>query len=335
MTKPEVLITGANGEVGHGLIKALADDGRYSVIAMDLREMEPEMKRRCKAFYQGDILDGSFLQQLGSEHRFHIIFHLAGLLSSAAETNPDLGHHVNVEGSRNIFNIARNHCKWLDRRVVFLFSSSIAAYGVRPGDDQSRALKERQYLTPATMYGINKLYVEQLGRYYSEFYKKGEQDYQRIDFRCLRFPGLISPDTLPSGGTSDYGPEMLHAAAQGERYECFVRPDTRIPFMVMSDAIRSIMMLSHAPLAGLQHRIYNVTAFSVSAADMETKIREHFPGVQIGYEPNPARQAIVDSWPNDVDDQAARQDWGWQPEFGFHQAFDQLLVPKVKQRYSL
>jgi nucleoside-diphosphate-sugar epimerase len=333
MSKPEVLITGANGEVGHGLIKALAADGRYHIIAIDRRDMDPELESLCKAFYQGDILDSTLIGHISNQHRFHKIFHLAGLLSSSAEKDPDLGHMVNVDGSRNILGIARAHAETPALRVVFLFTPSIAAYGVRAHDDQRQPLTERQYLTPVTMYGINKLYVEQLGRYYSELYRKNEHDLIRIDFRCLRFPGLISPDTIPSGGTSDYGPEMLHAAARGEEYACFVAPETKIPFMVMHDAIRSIMMLAHAPAENMRHRIYNVTAFSVTAAQIEDKIRRHFPDARISYAPNPARQAIVDSWPDALDDSAAKQDWDWSPIYDFRTAFEQVLIPKTKERY--
>ncbi len=334
MHKPEVLITGANGEVGHSLIRELALEGKCEIIALDLREPDPKLEDMCKVFYRGDILDHTFLQYISSKHRFETIFHLAGLLSSAGEKNPDLAHAVNVEGSRNIFKIARTHCKLLGKSVRFIFSSSIAAFGVRPGDNQANPTTEREFLTPVSMYGVNKLYVEHLGRYYSEFYRKAEQDYIRMDFRCLRFPGLISPDTAPTGGTSDYGPEMLHAAAKNEPYSCFVKPDTRMPFMVMSDAIRSLLMLAEAPASSLNHRVYNVSSFSVTADDIRNQVLKHFPKASIAYEPVPARQSIVDSWPNDMDDSAARRDWNWKPIYGFEAAFDELLVPKVRKRYS-
>jgi len=334
MNKSEVLITGANGEVGHSLIRAVAEEGKHEIVALDLREPDPKLEALCKVFYRGDILDNTFLEFISSKHRFHTIFHLAGLLSSTGEKNPNLAHMVNVEGSRNIFEIGRAHCKLLGKPVVFVFSSSIAAFGVRPDDDQTKPATERQFLTPATMYGINKLYVEQLGRYYSEFYRKAEEDYIRMDFRSLRFPGLISPDTVPSGGTSDYGPEMLHAAAQNKRYECFVKPDTRMPFMVMSDAIRSLIMLASAPCENLKHRVYNVSSFSVTADQIRAQVLKHFPNAEIEYVPVPARQSIVDSWPKDMDDTCARNDWGWKPVYGFDEAFDSLLVPKVRDRYA-
>lgn len=333
MTKLNILITGANGEVGSSLIKRLHSQGETSIVALDLHAPKAGLGEMCEAFYQGDIMDEALLAKITESHCFHTIYHLAGLLSSTGEKKPDLAHMVNVEGSRNILKIARAHCDRLGKPVVFVFSSSIAAFGVTPEDDQSKPVNERQYLTPSTMYGVNKLYVEQLGRYYAEFYKKSE-DAIRIDFRCVRFPGLISPDTVPSGGTSDYGPEMLHAAAKGEAYRSFVKPDTTMPFMVMSDAILALTDLAGAPAESIRQRIYNVTSFSVSAEEIQREVMRHFPNANISYEPNLARQAIVDSWPRAMDDSAARQEWGWSPEYGFEDAFAEVLVPKIKARYQ-
>src|SRR6476646_6102086 len=159
------------------------------------------------------------------------------------------------------------------------------------------------------MYGCNKLYCELLGTYYARHYKQlaAEHASGKVDFRCVRFPGLISAVTVPSGGTSDYAPEMIHAAAKGERYECFVRPDTRIPFMAMPDGVDALMALAAAPRERLARTAYNVAAFNPSAREICDVVTAAFPRAKIDWKTDPKRQGIVDSWPADVDDNAARR----------------------------
>jgi nucleoside-diphosphate-sugar epimerase len=175
-----------------------------------------------------------------------------------------------------------------------------------------------------------------MGRYFSENYMllSNLDRKNLIDFRCVRFPGLLSPDTLPSGGTSDYGPEMIHAAAQGQDYECFVRPDSTIPFMAMADAADVLIKLSEAPKQNLKSCVYNVAGFSVSAEQIASEVKKFFPKFRISYKINPERQRIVDSWPEDVDDSSAQQDWGWKKKYGFGETFSDYLIPKIKERYK-
>jgi nucleoside-diphosphate-sugar epimerase len=188
------------------------------------------------------------------------------------------------------------------------------------------------------MYGCNKLYCEKLGMYYSRYYGQRHLDPNppvMLDFRALRFPGLVSAFTLPSGGTSDYGPEMLHAAAQGKPYSCFVREDTKISFMAMPDAIKSLLMLADAPRQNLSHMIYNVAAFALMAGEFRDRALKAFPGEKITFDPNPRRQGIVDSWPEDVDDSLARKDWGWKPDYDEDAFFDQYFLPQIRERYRM
>jgi len=156
----------------------------------------------------------------------------------------------------------------------------------------------------------------------------------RIDFRAVRFPGLISAHTVPTGGTSDYASEMVHAAAQSLPYSCFVRPDTRLPFMMMPDAVRSLVLLSDAPSADLSQRVYNVAGFAPSAAEISALVSEYFPESHVSYSVNPIRQSIVDSWPEDINDSAARKDFGWSPVYTFEHGFAEYLIPAVHLRYS-
>jgi nucleoside-diphosphate-sugar epimerase len=185
------------------------------------------------------------------------------------------------------------------------------------------------------MYGCNKLYCEHLGRYYTYHYRQlaADQNKHTIDFRCIRFPGLVSAITIPTGGTSDYGPEMLHHAAQGLPYACFVRPDTRLPFMVMPDAIKSLLMLEAAPQESLTQLVYNVTSFSPTAQEFYEIVMNAFPKAKITFSPHASRQAIVDSWPAEVDDSSARKDWGWSPDYDQKRAFEEYLIPAIKSRY--
>jgi nucleoside-diphosphate-sugar epimerase len=197
-------------------------------------------------------------------------------------------------------------------------------------------VREDDYNHPTTMYGCNKLYCEQLGRYYARHYKQlaAVRPAGQVDFRGLRFPGLISAVTVPSGGTSDYASEMIHAAAGGEPYRCFVRPDTRIPFMAMPDGVEALLKLIAAPRERLTRTVYNVAAFSPTAAEIRDEVEAAFPRAQITTAVDERRQAIVDSWPAEVDDGAARRDWGFAPEYDFTRAFRDYLIPTIRRRYA-
>jgi len=324
--------------MGHGLIHALARAGR-AVVAVDLRELDAGVRAECRSAYVGDVCDAALLERLHAQYEIEEIFHLAALLSTRGEFAPETAHQVNVVGTLQLLKLAAEQARSHGHAVRFLFPSSIAAYGMPTLADKRAhpVVAEDAFLHPHTMYGINKLAGEELGRYYQDHYRKLATDRMErpIDFRSIRFPGIISSDTVPSGGTSDYGPEMIHAVAQGERYECFVRPDTRIPFMTMPEAIDALLRLSAAPKERLTRTVYNVAAFSPSASDFERAVGRAFPGAVVSFRPDLGRQAIVDSWPEECDDSAARRDWGWSPTYTFDSAFEQYLLPKVRSRYAM
>jgi nucleoside-diphosphate-sugar epimerase len=186
------------------------------------------------------------------------------------------------------------------------------------------------------MYGCNKLYCEHLGRYFANHYKQLTADRLagKLDFRCIRFPGLISAFTEPSGGTSDFAPEMVHAAAKATRYSCFVRPDSRIPFMAMPDAVDALLALARADASRLTSSVYNISSFNPSAAEIRELVLAGFPDAEISFEPDLKRQAIIDSWPAVVDDSAARRDWGLAPRFDLDRAFSEYLIPNIRDRYA-
>ncbi len=338
MRKPVVLITGAGGEIGHGLITTITESGRQSVVTLDVNPLEPSLARMVQREFTGSILDTPLLERILSEFEVDTVFHLAALLSTRSEFTPTTAHQVNVEGTLHLLEFSQREAESHGRPVVFVYPSSIAAYGLPDLAAKAAAgrVLEEEYATPTTMYGCNKLYCEQLGRYYARHYKQlsAEPQAGRVDFRCVRFPGLISAITVPSGGTSDYAPEMIHAAAKGEPYACFVRPDTRIPFMAMPDGVAALLALASAPREALTRTAYNLGAFNPSAQEIYDVVRAAFPGAAITWKADVKRQGIVDSWPADVDDSAARRDWGFAPAYDFRRAFDEYLMPMIRDRYA-
>ena len=338
MRKPVVLITGAGGEIGHGLVERLAQQRQRGIVTLDLTRLDTSLTPFVDREITGSILDKGLLERLLAEYRVELIFHLAALLSTRSEFTPVTAHQVNVEGTLNLLEFAQHEAASHGRPVTFLYPSSIAVYGLPTLDAKMRAgrVMEDEWTQPNTMYGCNKVYCEHLGHYYARHYKQlaAEPSAGRVDFRCVRFPGLISAVTVPSGGTSDYAPEMIHAAARGEPYASFVRPDTRIPFMAMPDAVEALLQLAAAPRAALTRTAYNASAFNPSAGEIAEFIVRAFPEADITWDPDIKRQEIVDSWPAELDDTAARRDWSFSPRFDFLRAFTEYLIPTIQQQYA-
>ena len=335
MRKSVVLITGAGGEIGHALVRGLAER-ESRIVTLDVNPLDAVVAPFVQREFTGSITDINLLDRILAEFEVDCVFHLAALLSTRSEFTPVTAHHVNVEGTLNLLEFAQKQGESHGRPVVFVYPSSIATYGLPDLETKTRAgrLREHEYQHPTTMYGCNKLYCEELGRYYARHYKQLSADVvPRVDFRSVRFPGLISANTLPAGGTSDYAPEMIHAAAKQEPYACFVRPDTTIPFMVMPDAANALQTLASTPRERLTRTAYNVGSFSRSAEEICGVVRAAFPDAQITYRIDRKRQGIVDSWPADVDDSAARADWGFAPAYDFERAFREYLIPTIGNYY--
>jgi len=337
MSMKNVLITGACGEIGQALVQGLAKKGGHQIIAADIVPLPESIKSLVTEHVQGDLVNKV---KIFYDYDFDVIFHLAASLSSKAEVATEEAHRINVEGTLQLLMMAAYRSEKYKKEVKFLFPSSIAAYGMGGIEFKKSAgrVKEDEYNTPQTMYGCNKLYCEKLGTYYSRYNGQRHLDVNppvMLDFRAIRFPGLVSAFTLPTGGTSDYGPEMLHAAAQGKPYSCFVREDTKISFMAMPDAIKSLLMLVDVPREKLSHVVYNVAAFALTAGEFRDRAVQAFPGAQITFEPNERRQGIVDSWPEDVNDGLARSDWGWRPDYSVDAFFDGYFLPQIRKRYGI
>ncbi len=333
-----VLITGAAGEIGQGLIRGLRVHDDIRIVATDLKELPEETHGLCDEVHVGDVCDVGLMQQLITMHEVTEIYHLAALLSSRAEYVPEVAHEVNVGGTFNLLKLSASHSASWGRPVKFILPSTIAVYGMNNLDQKQSvgAVAEGDCNDPRTMYGCNKLYCELLGRYYSRHYRSLGEDRgtTMIDFRCLRLPGIIAAETKPTGGTSDYVPGMLHAAASGTPYVSFVREDTRIPWMTMPECIESMLQVGRVDAGRLNHCVYNVSSFSASAGEVADMVRSSFPGAQIEFMPDEDRQAIVDSWPEDVDVTLARNDWGFSPRWGLEEAFSQYIIPSIRTHYA-
>jgi threonine 3-dehydrogenase len=335
VSQKTVLVTGACGEIGQALVQNLAAQGGWRIITADLAPLPEALRSMAAEHAQGDLV---YRVKQFYDYDFDVIYHLAASLSSKAEVATEEAHRINVEGTMQLLMLAAYKSEKHGKAVKFIFPSSIAVYGFPDVAAKHAAgrVREDEWNAPHTMYGCNKLYCEKLGTYYSRYFGQKHLDPEppvMLDFRAVRFPGLISAFTVPSGGTSDYGPEMLHAAAQGRPYACFVREETRISFMAMPDAIAALHRLTDAPRGKLTRMVYNIDAFSLSAGEFRERARAAFRGAQIGFEPNPRRQGIVDSWPEALDDSTARADWGWKPEYDEERFFEEYLLPNIRQRY--
>jgi len=305
-----ILVTGANGQIGSELVDVLCTrHGDDRVVRLDL-DPPPAVNGRARPapYETADVRDREALADVISGHDVGTVYHLASLLSATGEQNPDRAWDVNLGGLKNVLDLARVH----DLRVFW--PSSIAVFGPSTPPDET---PQQTVLDPATMYGVTKRSGELLCQYYHRRYG--------IDVRSLRYPGLISHKTSPGGGTTDYAVHMFYAAAQGESYTCFVRPDTRLPMMYMPDALRATLDLMTADADHLTVRdSYNVTAFSFSAEELADAIARHVPTFDCTYAPDD-RQRIADAWPHSVDDSVARRDWTWDPTYDLEAMTEDML----------
>ncbi len=336
MTEKSVLVTGACGEIGQALVQGMAERGGYRIVTADLAPLPDSIQAFSAEHVQGDLVNR--IKQF-YDYDFDIIFHLAASLSSKAEVATEEAHRINVEGTMQLLMLAAYRSEKYRSRSSSSSPAPSPPTACRTWRRKGRqgSVKEEEWNAPHTMYGCNKLYCEKLGIYYSRYYGQKHLDPNppvMLDFRAIRFPGLISAFTLPSGGTSDYGPEMLHAAAQGKPYACFVREDTKISFMAMPDAIKSLFMLTDVPREKLSQQVYNIAAFAITAGEFRDRAVKAFPGAKITFEPNPRRQGIVDSWPEDVDDSRARKEWGWKPDYDEDKFFEEYFLPEIRKRYG-
>jgi nucleoside-diphosphate-sugar epimerase len=293
-----ILVTGAAGQVGTELVPALrARYGASAVLATDVRFSEALAEGG--PFRELDCLNAAAVAEQVRAHAADTVFHLAALLSASAEAQPQRAYRINMDALYNVLEVAR-----VTGLAIFT-PSSIGAFGPgTPRDGTPQDTIQR----PTTMYGVTKVAGELLCDYYHTRFG--------VDTRGLRYPGLISYVAPPGGGTTDYAVDIFHHAVREGRYTCFLRADTQLDMMYMPDAIRAAIEVMEADASRLQHRnAFNVTAMQLTPAGLGDVIRSHVPGFEITYDVDPVRQGIADSWPRRIDDSAAREEWGWQPEY--------------------
>lgn len=295
-----IMVTGALGQIGTELTAVLRNRyGTENVIATDCRPQPSGRQEGQGIFISADVMDRDALEAVIREHKIDTVFHLAAILSANGERNPQLCWRVNMEGTLNVLELGVKH-----EMTRIIVPSSIAVWG------QGAPLEstpQETVLKPATMYGITKVCGELLGDYYVQRYG--------LDVRGLRYPGIISHEALPGGGTTDYAVAIFYDAVEKGSYQCFVREDTVLPMMYMPDAIRATIQLAEADFARLRHHSdFNLASVSFSAGELAAAIRKHLPHFQVRYQPD-YHQAIADSWPRSIDDSAAREEWGWKPDW--------------------
>ncbi|MEY4110514.1 MAG: hypothetical protein RLZZ46_869 [Bacteroidota bacterium] len=308
--KKSVLVIGSSGQIGGELVQALREiHGKEYVIASDIKDLDKESLKGAAPYEVLNVLNARRLFEIIRKYDVGEVYLLAALLSATAEKNPMFGWDLNMNGLFNVLDLAKEgHIKKL------YWPSSIAVFGpTTPRVDTPQFT----IMEPTTVYGISK----QAGERWCEYYhlKYG------VDVRSLRYPGLIGYKTPPGGGTTDYAVHIYHEALNKKSYQCFLSENTRLPMMYMPDAIRATIDLMNAPAESVKIRSsYNLAGMSFSPLEITESIKSHIPEFSISCLPD-FRQAIADSWPESIDDQRARQDWGWRPEFDLNQMTSDML----------
>lgn len=313
----KILVTGALGQIGSELTLLLRQRyGRDNVLATDIRNDVNREIVESGPFQLLDCRDGKKLSELVESHRIDRFYHLAALLSATAEQKPQMGWDININGLYTVLEVAR------EKNCSVFTPSSIGSFGpttiknYTPQDSPQR---------PSSMYGVTKVAGELLCDYY--YHKFG------VDTRGVRYPGLISNKTPPGGGTTDYAVDIYYGAVEKGHYTCFLKGDTYLDMMYMPDALKAAVDIMEADPAALRHRnAFNVTAMSFCPEDQAAYIRKHIPNFEISYDIDPVRQALANSWPNSLEDYAARVEWGWAPDFDLEMMTEDMLGTLEKRK---
>ncbi len=313
----KILVTGASGQIGTELVPKLRSIyGNDNVVATDIKDNISEILKEGP-YEKLDVLSKDDIVSLIKKYNIDTIYHLAAILSAMGEKNPQLAYNVNFGGFYNILEIGRE----LKLKQIMV-PSSIAVFGPDTPKDNT---PNDTILRPTTMYGVSKVAGELLGNYY--FYKYG------LDVRGVRYPGIISSEAPPGGGTTDYAVEIFHEAIKNKYYSIFLKSDTMLPMMYMPDALKALIDLSEAPLDKLKHHCdYNVAAMSFTPEEIANEIKKYIPDFKWDYNPD-YRQDIADSWPNSIDDTCAREEWGWKPDYDM-KTMTEDMIKRLKEKYG-
>jgi nucleoside-diphosphate-sugar epimerase len=296
----KMLVTGALGQIGSELVPALRERyGSEAIVASGIRFRPVNSVTEGGTFEILDCTSVDDISAIVQRHDVGTIYHMAAIMSAIGEKKPEEAWDLNFGAFANILKVARQH------QCAVFFPSSIGAFGpTTPSQNTPQDTLQR----PTTIYGVAKVAGELLSDYYAARFD--------LDTRGLRLPGLISNVTPPGGGTTDYAVDIFYQAVREKRYACFLRAETRLDMMYMPDAISSITQLMEADASRLKHRnAFNVTAMSITPAELAAEIQRHIPGFVMDYDVDPLRQEIADSWPDSMDDSAARAEWDWSPRY--------------------
>ncbi len=310
LSNPKILVTGAAGQIGSALTPLLRSKfGDSHVLASDIRTDITSALRDSGPYLHLDVTQPQEIRRVLQENHIDIIFHMSAILSAKGEKHPGLAWTVNMHGTHHILEAARE----LGIKRIFV-PSSIAAFGPETPRDNT---PQETVLRPKTMYGVTKVAGELLCDYYVQHFG--------LDVRGCRYPGIISHETLPGGGTTDYAVEIFYAAIKNKKYTCFLEPDTRLPMMYMPDCLKATCELMEADFSRLRHHSdFNISGMSFSAAELAAQIQKHIPDFVVEYAPD-YRQQIADSWPRSVDDSAARNEWDWKPDYDLAAMTEDML----------
>ncbi len=314
----KILVTGSVGQIGSELTMALRERyGAENVIATGRKTKPSKELEESGPFHFIDVTNTESVEEIIKRYGIDTVFHMAAILSAVGEGNPQLCWNVNMNGTINIMELGLKH-----NMARLIIPSSIAVWGKGVPLDNT---PQETVLKPTTMYGVTKVAGEILCDYYVA--KFG------LDIRGLRYPGIISSETLPGGGTTDYAVAIYYEAVEKQHYTCFVREDTILPMMYMPDCIKATMDLAEADFDKLEHHSdFNLAAMSFSVKELAASIKKRIPGFRVDYAPD-HRQKIADSWPNSIDDSAARKEWGWKPAWDLEAMTDDMLE-KLSARHK-
>jgi len=314
----KIMVTGSVGQIGSELTMELRKKyGNDNVVACGRKTKPSETLLNSGPFEYIDILQRKTVEKIVKKYDIDTIYNMAAILSAVGEEKPLLCWDVNINGMYNILEIAREH----EMTRVFV-PSSIAAFGP---ETPRKNTPQETVLKPKTMYGVTKVAGELLGDYYFKRFN--------LDVRGVRYPGIISSETLPGGGTTDYAVAIFYEAIKNKKYTCFVKEETTLPMMYMPDCIKGTINLMEADISKLKHHCdFNMASMSFSAGELAAEIKKHIPEFEVEYKPD-FRQAIADSWPQSIDDTAARKEWGWKPSYNLSSMTKDMLE-KLQKRYD-
>lgn len=310
-----ILVTGAVGQIGSELTVELRKRHGNDNVVAGYHKKKPSAVLQNGPCELVDVTKKEGVENVVKKYDVNTVYHMAAILSAVGEEKPDLAWDVNMNGLYNILETGREH------NLRVFCPSSIAVFG----PETPKNAPQETVLKPRTMYGITKVSGELLCDYY--FRKFG------LDVRGLRYPGIISSETLPGGGTTDYAVEIFYEAVKNKRYTCFVKKETVLPMMYMPDCIKATIELMNVPLSSLKHHSdFNITAMSFSADELAEEIRKYVPDFVCDYKPD-FRQKIAESWPRAIDDSCARSEWGWKPDYNLS-AMTTDMLEKLRKKYE-